>query len=203
MKCVPVHHGIPAVLHQDEPWLHRHSENGALGADSYHSKNNVSKLDDITPWVKSKGQLNFSVNCDYFLIHQFKRMFLVFKEPSHRDGSFEYSQHMFWLKNEEKSFSVTHTYLGACLEIPSKNSMPPKYNYFPLSVLLNSNRATLTLVESVKFSILRLHFLLKVSLISPKSREVARLCTISTVYNWIYTLALVASAVLFVWVHHF
>ena len=30
MKCVPVHHGIPAVLHWDEPWLHRHSENGAL-----------------------------------------------------------------------------------------------------------------------------------------------------------------------------
>ena len=31
MKCVPVHHGIPAVLHRDEPWHHRHSENGALG----------------------------------------------------------------------------------------------------------------------------------------------------------------------------
>ena len=30
MKCVPVHHGIPAVLHRDVPWLHRHSENGAL-----------------------------------------------------------------------------------------------------------------------------------------------------------------------------
>ena len=30
MKCVPVHHGIPAILHRDEPWLHRHSENGAL-----------------------------------------------------------------------------------------------------------------------------------------------------------------------------
>ena len=30
MKCVPVHHGIPAVLHRDEPWQHRHSENGAL-----------------------------------------------------------------------------------------------------------------------------------------------------------------------------
>ena len=28
MKCVPVYHGIPAVLHRDEPWLHRHSENG-------------------------------------------------------------------------------------------------------------------------------------------------------------------------------
>ena len=26
MKYVPVYHGIPAVLHRDEPWLHRHSE---------------------------------------------------------------------------------------------------------------------------------------------------------------------------------
>ena len=34
MKCVPVHHGIPAVLHRDEPWLHRHSENGALSGNS-------------------------------------------------------------------------------------------------------------------------------------------------------------------------
>ena len=25
-----MHHGIPAVLRRDEPWLHRHSENGAL-----------------------------------------------------------------------------------------------------------------------------------------------------------------------------
>ena len=44
MKCVPVHHGIPAVLHRDEPWLHRHSENGALGQGhrflilSFHSQ---------------------------------------------------------------------------------------------------------------------------------------------------------------------
>ena len=30
MKCVPVHHGIPAVLHRDVLWLHLHSENGAL-----------------------------------------------------------------------------------------------------------------------------------------------------------------------------
>ena len=30
MICVPVHHGIPAVLHRDVLWLHLHSENGAL-----------------------------------------------------------------------------------------------------------------------------------------------------------------------------
>ena len=26
------------------------------------------------------------------------------KEPSHRDGSFEYPQHMFWLRNEKMIF---------------------------------------------------------------------------------------------------
>ena len=30
------------------------------------------------------------------------------KEPSHRDGSFEYPQHMFWMINEENSFPI-HT----------------------------------------------------------------------------------------------
>ena len=30
------------------------------------------------------------------------------KEPSHRDGSFEYPQHMFWLRNKKNNFSVTH-----------------------------------------------------------------------------------------------
>ena len=33
------------------------------------------------------------------------------KEPSHRDGSFEYPQHMFWLRNKKKS--VTHFFLKA------------------------------------------------------------------------------------------
>ena len=33
------------------------------------------------------------------------------KEPSHRDGSFEYPQHMFWLRNKKNNF-VTHSYMG-------------------------------------------------------------------------------------------
>ena len=28
------------------------------------------------------------------------------KEPSHRDGSFEYPQHMFWLRNKKKKFQI-------------------------------------------------------------------------------------------------
>ena len=30
------------------------------------------------------------------------------KEPSHRDGSFEYPQHMFWLRNKKINFQL-HT----------------------------------------------------------------------------------------------
>ena len=28
------------------------------------------------------------------------------KEPSHSDGSFEYPQHMFWMRNKENSFQI-------------------------------------------------------------------------------------------------
>ena len=28
------------------------------------------------------------------------------KELSHRDGSFEYAQHMFWMRNKENSFPI-------------------------------------------------------------------------------------------------
>ena len=45
MKCVPVHHGIPAVLHRDEPWLHRHSENGALLCNNFIL--NLLKLNEL------------------------------------------------------------------------------------------------------------------------------------------------------------
>ena len=34
------------------------------------------------------------------------------KEPSHRDGSFEYPKHMFWLRNEKK---ISHVFLSGGL----------------------------------------------------------------------------------------
>ena len=34
------------------------------------------------------------------------------KEQSHRDDSFEYPQHMFWLRNKKNNFQL-RTYLGA------------------------------------------------------------------------------------------
>ena len=42
------------------------------------------------------------------------------KEPSHRDGSFEYPQHMFWLRNKEIFFG-RHSYLKACNYISVEN----------------------------------------------------------------------------------
>ena len=35
------------------------------------------------------------------------------KEPSHRDGSFEYPQYMFWLRNKKNNFQLYHSYLKA------------------------------------------------------------------------------------------
>ena len=60
MKCVPVHHGIPAVLHRDEPWLHRHSENGAL----YGKKSSPDKSKECRDFEKfpCTKQVNNGIN---------------------------------------------------------------------------------------------------------------------------------------------
>ena len=39
-----------------------------------------------------------------FLLVSFNTCFGFSKEPSHRDGSFEYQQHMFWLGNKKALF---------------------------------------------------------------------------------------------------
>ena len=38
------------------------------------------------------------------------------KDPSHRDGSFEYPQHMFWLKNKKNIFFHLHTLIWGPLK---------------------------------------------------------------------------------------
>ena len=38
------------------------------------------------------------------------------KEPSHRDGSFEYPQHMFWLRNKKNNFQLCTLIWGPDLE---------------------------------------------------------------------------------------
>ena len=41
-----------------------------------------------------------------FLSVSLNMCFRCSKEPSHRDGSFEYPQHMFWLRNNENNFQL-------------------------------------------------------------------------------------------------
>ena len=57
------------------------------------------KQADIGP-VK---QISLASNCEYFLIHQFKHAFWVLKITVSL-SSFEYPQHMFWLRNEKIFF---------------------------------------------------------------------------------------------------
>ena len=44
-------------------------------------------------------------------------MFGYLKEPSHQDGSFDYLQHMFWLRNEKNIFFVTHLTKGLPIHV--------------------------------------------------------------------------------------
>ena len=37
------------------------------------------------------------------------------KEPSYRDGSFEYPQHMFWLRNKKANFQLRTLFWGGGL----------------------------------------------------------------------------------------
>ena len=59
----------------------------------------------ITPLIPTVGiepvkPKKLAQNCDYFLCISL-RMFWCSKDPSHRDGYFEYPQHMFWLRNKK------------------------------------------------------------------------------------------------------
>ena len=42
-----------------------------------------------------------------FLPINLNMCFGCLKEPSQRDGSFEYPQHMFWMRNKENNFPIS------------------------------------------------------------------------------------------------
>ena len=44
--------------------------------------------------------------CKYFLTHQFKHVFWELKRTVSLRRSFEYPQHMFWLRNEKNNFQL-------------------------------------------------------------------------------------------------
>ena len=39
------------------------------------------------------------------------------KEPSHRDGSFEYPQHMFWMRNKKNNFQLRSLIWGPDIDV--------------------------------------------------------------------------------------
>ena len=53
------------------------------------------------------------------------------KEPSHRDGFFEHSQHMFWLRNKKNNFQAhlsggLMNYVELCCLMVSATVVPTK-----------------------------------------------------------------------------
>ena len=61
-------------------------------------------MKDIHRFRKTKIFKHKNVNI--FLPIYFNICFGCSKEPSHWDGSFEYPQHMFWLRNKKKKFQL-------------------------------------------------------------------------------------------------
>ena len=61
----------------------------------------------------SLGQLRIKIvyKYDYFLTRQSKHMFWVFKRAISSRRSFEYPQHMFWLRNKKNNF-LLHTLIS-------------------------------------------------------------------------------------------
>ena len=51
------------------------------------------------------------------------------KEPSHRDGSFEYSQHMFWLRIKKNNFQLRTLIWG-----PQSSKPRGKYSKYPVQL---------------------------------------------------------------------
>ena len=67
--------------------------------------------------------------CNYFLNHQFIHVFWVLKRTvslRQWDGSFEYPQHMFWMRNKENRFPI-HTFILR----PVSNWLPLFYHTVP------------------------------------------------------------------------
>ena len=77
--------------------------NNSISTNLYFSSSFLSVSKGLD---KQKSFQRIIVNI--FLRINFNRCFGCSKEPSHQDGSFEYPQHMFWLRNKETSFSL-HT----------------------------------------------------------------------------------------------
>ena len=78
----------------------------------------------------SKGQLsknNLRKIVIIFLTISLNMCFGCSKEPSHRDGSFEYPQHIFWLRNKKIKFSLRTKTTPTGANIISARVNPRRY----------------------------------------------------------------------------
>ena len=76
-----------------------------------------------TPYIGPVKQIILVLNCDFFLIHQFKHVFWLLKEPSRRDSSFEYPHHMFWLRNKKNNFQLSTLIWGPAFTIRNTKNL--------------------------------------------------------------------------------
>ena len=79
---------------------------------SFLVKISVIMSNIFNTWVQ-KNKLFIRKIVIIFLFISLNICYGCLKEPSPRDGSFEYPQHTFWLRNEKKTFLNTHSNLEA------------------------------------------------------------------------------------------
>ena len=89
-----------------------------------------------------------------FLSISLNMCFVCSKEPSHQDGSFEYPQHMFWLRNNKNNFQL-HTLIWgtgmqcnfACFFVGSKHFLTL---ILPLLFIPRRSRRDIVLASCVR-----------------------------------------------------
>ena len=74
--------------------------------DDFYRKHNACTV-GVSKLVKIRKKFERKI-VNIFLLIGFIFCFGCSKEPSHRDGSFEYPQHMFWLRIKKNSFQLGH-----------------------------------------------------------------------------------------------
>ena len=91
---------------------------------------------------------------NFFLSISFNMCFGCSKEPSHRDGPFEYSQHMFWLRNKKNIFfyfirltrRLNHQVFMIYENLAIFSSK--KHNFFPRIIIRTTSIKEIVMIES-------------------------------------------------------
>ena len=121
--CILLSEDLFYLYKQCRPWVFTVCKSTHLGVSRIQSVKGINKLRVVPThflWaVISDGGISWSYTLDFrdnintilqrkivniFLPIIFDIQFGCSKELSHEDGSFEYPQHMFWLRNEKINF---------------------------------------------------------------------------------------------------